>query len=110
LNAPDVNFAEPWQAQVYAMAHALSHAGLFTWSEWTEAFGKQLRQHPTDDGTHYYEAFLETLESLVIARGAALPADLAALKDAWAHAYQTTPHGKPVELKRIRDLLTPDAL
>ncbi|MGD0191629.1 MAG: nitrile hydratase accessory protein [Rhizomicrobium sp.] len=104
MNAPEENFGEPWQAQVYAMAHALSEAGLFAWSEWTGALGERLRRHPHDDGTHYYEAFLETLESLVITRGAALPDDLAALKEAWAHAYETTPHGKPVELKFLPPL------
>ncbi len=99
MSAPD-GFVEPWQAQAYAMAHALSDAGLFTWDEWTHALGEQLRKRPDDDGTHYYDAFLATLELLVIAKGAANKSDLAALKDAWAHAYETTPHGKPVDLGR----------
>ena len=30
-------FAEPWEAQAFALAVSLSERGVFTWSEWTEA-------------------------------------------------------------------------
>lgn len=101
MNAPveaEQNFAEPWQAYAYALAHALADAGVFTWREWTETLGRRLRNRPDDDGSHYYEAFLESLETLIVVKGAATPAELAALKEQWRHAYETTPHGKPVVL------------
>jgi nitrile hydratase accessory protein len=100
LSAPDdeQNFAEPWQAQAYALVQALIESGLFSTSEWSEALGANLRKRPDDDGAFYYDAWLATLETLVIAKGAALPGDLANVKEAWRHAYETTPHGQPVEL------------
>ena len=36
-------FAEPWQAQVFALAVQLSAAGHFTWTEWATALGAQLQ-------------------------------------------------------------------
>ena len=102
MSAPDathdVPFQEAWQAQVYGLAHALSEAGLFTWTEWTQMLGAKLREHPDDDGSHYYDAWLAALEAMAIAKGAADPSTLARLKAAWSQAYETTPHGKPVAL------------
>ena len=102
MSAPDEeqNFAEPWQASAYALMHVLKEGGVFSSSEWSEALGENLRNRPGDDGAFYHEAFLETLETLVVRKGAALPGDLADVKEEWRHAYETTPHGKPVELVR----------
>ena len=55
-------FAEPWEAQAFALAVSLSERGLFTWSEWTEAVAAA-----TEEG--YYERWLATLERLVTAQG-----------------------------------------
>ena len=93
-------FAEPWQAHAYALVQALTAKGLFSTGEWSDALSKSLRQRPNDDGTFYYDAWLAALEGLVIAKGAAPAADLATLKEEWRHAYETTPHGTPVELVR----------
>ena len=98
LIAPEeVTFAEAWQAQAFAIAYELRRAGLFTWEEWTHAFGARLKAHPDPDG--YYLAWVETIEELVVAKGAASRHRLVALKDAWREAYETTPHGRPVELR-----------
>ena len=35
-------FAEPWQAQAFAMALALHERGLFSWPEWAEALSTQI--------------------------------------------------------------------
>jgi nitrile hydratase accessory protein len=95
-------FAEPWQAQAFALAVRLSEQGYFTWQEWTEALGAQLRaaaeRGESDDGPRYYEHWLAALEAVTTSKGLT---DLQALryrKAAWAQAYKTTPHGKPVEL------------
>ena len=32
-------FAEPWQAQAFALAVALNERGLFSWTEWAETLG-----------------------------------------------------------------------
>ena len=95
-------FGEPWQAQVFALAVRLSSQGAFTWVEWTQALGEELKAatgcSDPDDGSHYYDHWLAALERLVVTKGLSDPAALAACKDAWAEAYARTPHGKPVEL------------
>ena len=96
-------FAEPWEAQAFALAVKLSEQGHFTWKEWAAALADELkaaadRGEPDDDGSHYYQHWLAALERLVTARGLTDPAALLARKEAWAAAYRHTPHGKPVEL------------
>lgn len=95
-------FAEPWQAQAFALAVNLSEAGHFTWSEWTTIFGDELKaaeqRGESDDGSHYYEHWVAALERLVKAKGLTDADALRRRKEAWADAYRHTPHGKPVEL------------
>jgi len=95
-------FAEPWQAQAFALAVKLSEQGHFTWKEWAAALAAELKsaadRGEPDDGSHYYEHWLATLERLVTAKGLTDPAAMLARKEAWADAYRHTPHGKPVEL------------
>ena len=95
-------FAEPWQAQAFALAVKLSEQGHFTWKEWAAALADELKSAAArgepDDGSHYYEHWLATLEGLVTAKGLSDPAAMAARKEDWADAYRHTPHGKPVEL------------
>jgi nitrile hydratase accessory protein len=95
-------FAEPWQAQAFALAVKLSEQGHFTWKEWSAALADELQaaanRGEPDDGGRYYDHWLTALERLVAARGLADPAALLARKEAWAEAYRHTPHGKPVEL------------
>jgi nitrile hydratase accessory protein len=115
LSAPDLNqrlatlpaaprdaegpvFAEPWQAQAFALAVQLSADGAFTWSEWAQALSRELATDPTDDGSRYYHHWVAALEALTTGRRLASAPELAARKHAWADAYRHTPHGKPVEL------------
>ena len=92
-------FAEPWQAQAFALAVKLSELGYFTWTEWADALAGELHGK-SDDGSHYYEHWLAALERLVAAKGLAGPPEIEARKEAWAEAYRRTPHGKPVALGR----------
>ena len=103
LNRPEASqeervFAEPWQAQAFALAVRLSEQGHFTWKEWSDALADQLKRSDPDDGSRYYEHWLAALERLVIDKGLTDAAALGNRKDAWAEAYRHTPHGKPVEL------------
>jgi len=95
-------FAEPWQAQAFALAVKLSEQGHFTWKEWAGALTDELKaaadRGEPDDGSRYYEHWLKSLERLVTAKGLSDSAALLARKQAWIKAYQHTPHGKPVEL------------
>jgi nitrile hydratase accessory protein len=114
LSTPDLNlprlprdpegavFAEPWQAQAFALAVRLSEEGHFTWKEWAAALADELRaaadRGEPDDGSHYYHHWLAAVEGLVIAKQLTDGAQLLARKEAWADAYRHTPHGKPVAL------------
>jgi len=96
-------FAEPWQAQAFALAVKLSEAGYFTWREWAATLASELKdaadRGEPDDGSHYYEHWLAVLERLVTSKGLTDRAALLERKEAWADAYRHTPHGKPVELR-----------
>ena len=95
-------FAEPWQAQAFALAVKLSEQGHFTWKEWAAALAQELKsaaeRGEADDGSRYYEHWLAALERLVTVKGLSDPVAMLARKEAWADAYRHTPHGKPVEL------------
>jgi nitrile hydratase accessory protein len=95
-------FAEPWQAQAFALAVKLSEQGHFTWREWAAALAAELKaatdSGEPDNGSRYYEHWLAALEHLVTAKGLSDPVAMLARKEAWADAYRHTPHGKPVEL------------
>jgi nitrile hydratase accessory protein len=95
-------FAEPWQAQAFALSVKLSEQGYFTWKEWAAALAAELeaaaeRGEP-DDGSHYYEHWLAALERLATEKGLTDRTALATRKQAWEQAYRHTPHGEPVEL------------
>jgi len=92
-------FAEPWQAQAFALALQLHAQGAFAWTEWADALSQRLKAAgPQDDGSRYYEHWLDALEDLVTGKQLAAASALSERKDAWAEAYRRTPHGKPVEL------------
>jgi nitrile hydratase accessory protein len=95
-------FAEPWEAQAFAMAVKLSEQGHFTWKEWASTLADELKaaadRGEPDDGSHYYHHWLAALERLVTAKGLTDWTALEERKEAWAEAYRHTPHGKPVEL------------
>ena len=59
-------FAEPWEAQAFAMAVKLNEAGVFAWNEWAETLGAELKAQPERP---YYESWLAALEKLVEAKG-----------------------------------------
>jgi nitrile hydratase accessory protein len=97
-------FAEPWQAQAFALAVRLSEQGHFSWKEWASALADEIKaavlRGESDDGSRYYHHWLAALERLVTEKGLTDSAALSARKDAWADAYRHTPHGRPVELRR----------
>jgi len=96
-------FAEPWEAQAFALAVELSKQGYFTWTEWSAALAAELKaaddRGEADNGSRYYHHWLAALERLVTSRGLTDPHALLVRKEAWAEAYRRTPHGKPIELR-----------
>ena len=97
-------FAEPWQAQSFALAVRLSEQGYFTWKEWAATLAEELKaaadRGEPDDGSRYYEHWLAALERLVTSKRLANSVELLQRKEDWADAYRHTPHGRPVELRR----------
>ena len=97
-------FAEPWQAQAFAMAVLLHERGLFSWSEWAAALSLQIAAAQAagdaDLGDTYYHHWLAALEALVAAKGAARADELARCARAWHQAADRTPHGEPIVLRR----------
>lgn len=96
-------FAEPWQAQAFALTVRLHEAGCFTWTEWADMLASVLREvrerGEPDDGSRYYNHWLVALERLVIAKQVLSASALKRRKAAWTQAYLSTPHGQPVELR-----------
>jgi nitrile hydratase accessory protein len=95
-------FAEPWQAQAFALAVTLQEQGHFTWTEWCAALNREIEAARAagdpDLGDTYYRHWLAALESLVIAKGLSCGAELAERAAAWDRAHRATPHGEPVVL------------
>jgi nitrile hydratase accessory protein len=89
-------FAEPWEAQAFAMAVKLNEAGVFQWSEWAETLGAELKAQPERP---YYESWLAALEKLVEARGVMTEEERRARVGDWERAAKATPHGQPIVLE-----------
>ena len=96
-------FRAPWEAQAFAIALALHQRGLFTWSEWTQALGDEIRKAQAagdpDTGETYYQHWLNTIERMVAAKGLTDRTALIRYRAAWGRAADRTPHGSPIELR-----------
>ncbi len=95
-------FRAPWEAHAFAIAVSLHARGLFTWGEWAAALADEIAHAQAagdaDTGETYYLHWLATLERLVAEKGVASATTLTRYRDAWDHAADRTPHGKPIEL------------
>ncbi|MHC1548510.1 nitrile hydratase accessory protein [Phyllobacterium sp. K27] len=97
-------FAEPWQAEAFAMVVALHERGLFTWTEWAKALSSELEQSGRlEDASDYYQCWLAALESLITKKKVAPRADIDLLTHAWQRAALATPHGQPIRLENDPD-------
>lgn len=90
-------FAEPWEAEAFALAVKLHEAGVFGWGEWAAALGAEFKADPQRP---YYESWLAALEKLVEAKGVMTSHERLARVAAWDRAAKATPHGKPILLSR----------
>jgi nitrile hydratase accessory protein len=95
-------FQAPWEAHAFALAVRLAEAGCFSWPEWAQALGQEIKSAEENDhahsGTGYYQHWLAALERLCAEKGLVSAADVVRRKEQWRRAYLHTPHGKPVEL------------
>ncbi len=90
-------FREPWEAQVFAMVVSLHEGGAFTWTEWAQALGRQLKSGKEEE---YYESCLKTLETLAEAKSILGREERLDRIEAWDRAARATPHGSPIALSR----------
>ena len=93
-------FREPWEAEAFALAVSLHERGMFTWPEWSEALGAEIKRAPGED---YYRSWLAALERLVAEKQLTDTTTLSRYADAWGRAAERTRHGTPIEL-RAEDL------
>ena len=96
-------FAEPWQAQAFAMTMHLSQRGAFSWTDWVTVFSTEIRTRPAqpneDSTAVYYRQWLAALESILTSRRLATGQDIEQFQSLWQQAYLNTPHGEPVALE-----------
>jgi len=73
-------FAEPWQAQAFAVVVGLTEAGQISVDEWAEHLGAVLAEAEArgeyDTGRRYYEHWLTALERLVVEKNMTDPDEL----------------------------------
>ena len=95
-------FNEAWQAQVLAIAQNLIAEGAIAADDWSNALGAALREIQVDVETdtveNYYQAALNALETVLQVNCGISKDDMQQRKSDWTRAYETTPHGQPVEL------------
>ena len=95
-------FAQPWEAQLFAMVLELTRQGVFSWAEWTKMLGVEIAavrdRGESDSGTTYYRHWLVTLEQLLSEKGVVQDSDLQNRMTQWREAYLNTPHGRPIQL------------
>ena len=100
-------FAEPWEAQAFALVLRLSEQGLFQWSEWTEALAAEIRHAresgDQDLGDTYYHYWLAALEKLLLEKSVLDSKAVRSRVEQWRRAYLNTPHGQPIELSAGRE-------
>ena len=78
-------FKAPWEAHAFGLAVKLHERGVFSWKEWADALaaviGEAAAAGDPDRGDTYYLHWVKALERLVIGRGLADAAMLAALAE-----------------------------
>ncbi|MCJ2057577.1 nitrile hydratase accessory protein [Methylobacterium sp. J-048] len=92
-------FAAPWEAQVFALVVSLQEAGLFTWAEWTDRLGREIRPADGPERAADYSAWLATLETILAERGVAAAESVAVRTEAFLRAAAATPHGQSIRLE-----------
>ena len=81
------------------MTLSLHEKGLFTWDEWANFLGAEIKAAGLDDPTeNYYRHWLTALEKLLTEKGVVGETERVDRRDAWERAALATPHGQPIEL------------
>ncbi|MBU1315275.1 MAG: nitrile hydratase accessory protein [Alphaproteobacteria bacterium] len=95
----DPVFPEPWAAEAFAMTVHLHKRGVFSWTEWAAALSAEVhRPGRAEDGSDYFDCWVEALSALLAAKGIADADQILGLQRSWQRAAEATPHGQPIEL------------
>ena len=63
-------FESPWEARAFGLAVALNESGAYAWGDFSQGLAREIAAaEVSTDPSAYYERWLATLESLVIAKG-----------------------------------------
>ena len=99
-------FEDAWQAELLALAYALSDKGVFTPTEWSEALGAELRQASArgepDDQNTFYGAALSALERLILRDGRVTVEALAGAPNSGAALTSIRPTGSQSSYRPVR--------
>ena len=92
-------FAEPWQAQAFAVVVELTDAGVLTREEWAERLSAALKEAEArgefDTGERYYDHWLVALERVIVEKGLAAKDELA---EESAHIREHDHHNREHQL------------
>ncbi|MGO7580635.1 nitrile hydratase accessory protein, partial [Rhizobium ruizarguesonis] len=73
--------------------------GLCNCAESVSAHSLQLnRPGRAEDGSDYFDCWVEALSDLIVDNGIADVETILALQQSWKRAAEATPHGRPIEL------------
>ncbi len=89
-------FAEPWEAQAFALVVGLHEKGAFTWEEWAQTLGRIIAE---DHGSApYFQLWLDALQVMVRSKALLSDDEMRDRCKEWEAAVANTPHGQPIEL------------
>lgn len=93
-------FRDRWEALAFVLAMMLEQRGVFTWTEWAQAFGTEIRRaRAAGAGDTYYETWLSALERIAGEKGIADRATLMRYRHAWDQAAARTAPGDEIALR-----------
>jgi nitrile hydratase accessory protein len=94
------HFDEPWQAAIFSLVVSLLESRTIELNEWTQTVAEELLNSAYGNAA-YYQAWTRALERLLVSKNLVPAMALTQYRNAWRIAGETTPHGKPLELKRF---------
>lgn len=82
LPSGQVNFAEPWEARIFALTLSLAKSGRFVWNEFRDLLIAEIAiadaaERAGDHHPAYYECWLRAFEKLLSTKGIADDAEVA---------------------------------
>lgn len=93
-------FADRWEALAFVLTMLMEQRGVFTWLDWAQALGTEIRSTRTAGRTDgYFESWLAALERVIGDKGIADRATLDQYRQAWNRAAARTPAGTEVSLR-----------